>query len=136
MLYFYTEISNFNILTDFIYKQTFNHYCIFCVCACALSCICLSAASQTVAWQALLSMEFSRQEYWSRWPSPPPGDLPDPGIESTSLVSPDWQVDSLPLASTWEASNTISFKSYISLIIFSRFKKNKKYHLNYQFIKF
>ena len=33
-------------------------------------------------------MEFSRQEYWSGWPFPPPGDLPDPGIESASLVSP------------------------------------------------
>ena len=35
MLYFYIEISNFNILTDFIYKQTY--YCIFRVCACAFS---------------------------------------------------------------------------------------------------
>ena len=33
-------------------------------------------------------MEFSRQEYWSGLPCPPPGDLPDPGIEPTSLVSP------------------------------------------------
>ena len=37
MLYFYIEISNFNILTDFIYKQTYNHYCVFHVCACAFS---------------------------------------------------------------------------------------------------
>ena len=34
----------------------------------------------TVAHQAPLSMEFSRQEYWSGLPFPPPGDLPDPGI--------------------------------------------------------
>ena len=33
-------------------------------------------------------MEFSRQEYWSGLTFPPPGDLPDPGIEPTSLVSP------------------------------------------------
>ena len=33
-------------------------------------------------------MGFSRQEYWSGWPFPPPGDLPDPGIEPTSHVSP------------------------------------------------
>jgi len=32
-------------------------------------------------------MGFSRQEYWSGLPFPPPGDLPDPGIEPTSLVS-------------------------------------------------
>ena len=41
----------------------------------------------TVARQAPLSMGFPRQEYWSDLPSPPPGDLPDPGIEPTSLVS-------------------------------------------------
>jgi len=33
-------------------------------------------------------MEFSRQGYWSRLPFPTPGDLPDPGIEPMSLVSP------------------------------------------------
>ena len=33
-------------------------------------------------------MGFSRQEYWSRLPCPPPGDLPDPRIEPTSLVPP------------------------------------------------
>ena len=33
-------------------------------------------------------MEFSRQEYWSWLPFPPPGDLPDPGIEPTSPASP------------------------------------------------
>ena len=38
----------------------------------------------TVAHQAPLSMELSRQEYWSGLPFPPPGDLPDPGIEPMS----------------------------------------------------
>jgi len=46
------------------------------------------AASWAVAHQAPLSMEFSRQEYWNRLPFPVPGDLPDPGIESMSLVFP------------------------------------------------
>ena len=49
----------------------------------------------TVARQAPLSMEFSRQEYWRGLPCPPPGDLPDQGIEPVSLVL---QVDSLPLS--------------------------------------
>ena len=40
----------------------------------------------TVARQAPLSMGFSRQEYWSGWPFPFPGHLPDPGIESGSLA--------------------------------------------------
>ena len=43
--------------------------------------------------QGPLSMEFSRQEYWSGLPCPPPGDLPDPGIEPGSSAL---QVDSLP----------------------------------------
>ena len=38
----------------------------------------------TVACQAPLSMGFPRQEYWSGLSFPSPGDLPDPGIESTS----------------------------------------------------
>ena len=42
----------------------------------------------TVARQAPLSKEFSRQGYWSGLPSPSPVDLPDPGIEPASLVSP------------------------------------------------
>ena len=41
----------------------------------------------TVAHQAPLSMGFSRQEYWSRFPCPPPGDLPDPGMKTVSLLS-------------------------------------------------
>ena len=40
-------------------------------------------------------MEFSRQEYWSGWPLPSPGDLPNPGIKPVSPVSPALQVDSL-----------------------------------------
>ena len=40
------------------------------------------------SWQAPLSMEFSRQEHWSRLPFPTPGDLPDPGIKPASLVRP------------------------------------------------
>ena len=42
----------------------------------------------TIARQAPLSMGSSRQEYWSGLPCPPPGDLPSPGIEPASLVSP------------------------------------------------
>ena len=42
----------------------------------------------TVACQAPLSMGFSRQEYWSGLPFPPPEDLPDPGTELVCLISP------------------------------------------------
>ena len=52
----------------------------------------------TVACQAPLSMGFFRQEFWSELPFPPPGDLPDPGIEPASPVSPSLQVESLLLS--------------------------------------
>ena len=52
----------------------------------------------TVAHQAPLSMRFSRQEYWSGLPFPPPGDLPDPGTELVSPTSPALQADSLLLS--------------------------------------
>ena len=49
-----------------------------------LSCVRLFATPWTVAYQASLSMGFSRQEYWSGLPLPSPGDVPDPGIEPGS----------------------------------------------------
>ena len=55
----------------------------------------LFATLWTVACQAPLSMGFSRQEYWSGFLCPPPGDGPGPGIE---LMSPASQADSLPLS--------------------------------------
>ena len=63
----------------------------FCYTVCVLSHfshVRLFATRWTVALQAPLSMGFSRQEYWSGLPSPPPGDLPNPGIDSSSLISP------------------------------------------------
>ena len=58
----------------------------------------LLAAPWTVAHQAPRSMEFSSPEYWSGWPCPPPGDLPNPGIEPASPAFPALQVDSLLLS--------------------------------------
>ena len=58
-----------------------------CSCACVLShfsCVWLFATPWTVAHQAPLSMGFSRQEYWSGLPCSPPGDHPNPGMESKS----------------------------------------------------
>ena len=56
-------------------------------------CVCLFVTPWTVAHQAPLSMESSRQEYWSGLPFHSPGDFPNPGIEP---VSADLQADSLP----------------------------------------
>ena len=52
----------------------------------SLSHVQLFATPWTIAHQALLSMGFSRQEYWSGLPFPSPGDLPNPGIEPRSLA--------------------------------------------------
>ena len=53
--------------------------------------------------QAPLSMGFSMQAYWSGLPSPPPGDLPNPGIEPTSLMSPALASGLFTSSATWEA---------------------------------
>ena len=58
-----------------------------------LSRVQLFATPWTVAYQAPLSIEFSRQEYWSGLPFPSPGDLPDPAIKPGS---PALQADALP----------------------------------------
>ena len=71
-------------------------------CLCMLSCfshVRLFATLWTVAHQAPLSLVFSRQEYWSRLPCPPPGNLPDPEIEPMFPGSPALQKDSLPTES-------------------------------------
>ena len=52
----------------------------------------------TVAHQAPLSMGFSRQEYWSELPFPPPQDVPDPEFEPASPVSPALQANTFPLS--------------------------------------
>ena len=59
----------------------------------SLSLVLLFAAPWIVAYQAPLSMGFSRQECWSGLPFPSLGDLPDPGIKPKSPAS---QADALP----------------------------------------
>ena len=82
-----------------------------------------SVAPQTVALQAPLSMEFSKQEYWSGLPFPSLGDLPHPGIKPRS---PALQMDSLPSYSlylvlffhvTWHLLHYFSCLSYIFFIV-------------------
>ena len=64
----------------------------------------LFATPQTVARQAPLSMGFSRQEYWGGLPCPPPGGLPDPGIEPVSLVSSALAGRFFTNGATWEVT--------------------------------
>ena len=71
----------------FYFLAEFIDVCVFA----AQSCSTLCDPMDYIACQAPLSMEFSRQEYWSGLPFPSPGDLSDPGIEPGS---PTWQADS------------------------------------------
>ena len=79
-------------LSPFAVHQKLSWHCLLIgyVLACVLSrfnCVWLCATTWTAACQAPLSMGFSREEYWSRLPCPPPGDLSNPGIESVTLTS-------------------------------------------------
>ena len=76
----------YNVLLTSIGQQSDSviHMCVY---ADLFSCIQLFVTLWNVACQAPLSMGFSRQEYWSGLPWPPPGDLPHPGIEPESLTS-------------------------------------------------
>ena len=91
--------------------------CVYmCVCVCVCICPCdhfssvlsfkhvqIFAILQTVACQDPLSMRFLRQEYWSGLQFPPPGDLSNPGIKPTSLVSPQLAGGFFTTSATWEA---------------------------------
>ena len=72
----------------------------------------LFATPWTVACQALLSMVFSRQVYWSGMSCPPPGYLPDPGIKPTSLMSLALAGRFFTTSATWEA---LSWGHFLSI---------------------
>ena len=75
-----------------------------CVCVYSVVQSCLTLAIPwSVVRQALLSMEFFRQEYWSGLPCPPPGDLPNPGIKHRFFVPPALVCGFLTTSATWEA---------------------------------
>ena len=61
----------------------------------------------TIALQAPLSMGFSKQEYWSGFPFPSPGNLPNPGIEPMPLASPALAGRFFTTSTTWEGSSVI-----------------------------
>ena len=89
ILYVFTAYAHARVSDIIAFSRTLNT-----VRACALSrfsLVRLCATLLTVAHQAPLSREFSRQEYWSGLPFPPPEDLPDPGVKPES---PALQADS------------------------------------------
>ena len=78
----------------------------------SLSRVRLFVTPWTVAYQAPLSMRFSRQEYWSVLPFPSPGDLPDPGIEPRS---PALEADALTSVKRREAKSKGEKERYTHL---------------------
>ena len=99
------------------------------------ACMCLvmsdSATPWTAACQAPVSMEFSRQEYWSGLPFPPPGDLPNPGIEPVSPTSPAlagrvFTTESLGKSATRHRRNLIKQGAFLSNKILSYLPKTKQ----------
>ena len=67
------------------------------------SCVWFFATPWTVACQAPLSMGFSRQDYWSGLPCPPPGGLPNPGIKPKSRLSAVSAGRFFTTSTTWKA---------------------------------
>ena len=87
-------------------------------CYCVLSHLVVSESATlwTVAFQAPLSMRFSRQEYWSGLPFPSSGDLPNPGIEPASSMSPALQADSF-LLSHWRSPCVVLSSTDIQILM-------------------
>ena len=88
--------------------------------ACVLSCfsfVQLFVTSWTIAHQGLLSTGYSRQEYQSRLPFLPPGNLPNLGIEPVSLSSPALASSFFTTTVTWEAlgTNPVMFHSSLKV---------------------
>ena len=85
---------------------------------CELSCSLMSDSLQPhglyIARQAPLSLGFSRQEYWSGFPCPSPGDLAHPGIECASLKSPSLAGGFFITSATLEAQFSVVAKTELT----------------------
>ena len=102
MTFWKTTLSAFFSFNISVIFWSRKHDVLSCFC-----CVPLFAPPWIYSNQTTLSMGFSRQEYWSGLPCPPPGYLPDPGIEPTSPVAPALQADSL-LLSHWESPGNMT----------------------------
>ena len=100
-LRFSSKICNLDLMVRFM---------IYVLCAQLLQ-LCLALYnSMDCSPQASLSMRFSRQEYWSGLPYPPPGSLPNPGIEFRYLTSPALASSFFTISATWEVRSNIYLK--------------------------
>ena len=110
------------------------------VCACSVAqSVRLFVTPWTVAQQGPLSMGFSRQEYWSGLPWPPPGDLPNPGIKPKCLAL---QADSLlseppgkHLEEKWQRTKYMRDENARQLIINHTWKVREKKSQHWQLLQ-
>ena len=131
------ELSSVNSIFFWIllFKSFQFVYPLVCVCACMLSHfsrVRLCATLWTAAHQAPLYVRFSRQEYGSGLPCPPPGDLPDPGIEPVFLTSPALAGRFFTTCATWGApsmNRSQLIYSFCSLWAISSFQVGDNYKL-------
>ena len=95
LLYFHQSVYDLTFLCVYICTYMciniwgVSQWCYSCMCLCVLTLSFMSSSLWPhLACQAPLSTQFPRQEYWSGWPFPSPGDLHDPGIQPMSPESP------------------------------------------------
>ena len=94
----YKIMSSANIVLFLPFQYYAFYLALFPDCPGACSCSVASVMPDSLRPQAPPPMGLPRQDYWSGLPFPPPGDLPDPGIEPTSPASSALQADFLPLS--------------------------------------
>ena len=78
---------------------------------------------------------FSRQEYWSGLPCPPPGDLPDPGIKPASIIPPTLAGRFFIARTTWEAPVQQEDRTILSMYWITKSNKEAFLHMKYKLMK-
>ena len=98
---FLTSWVTKEVISIYIHIYTHTRTCV-CMLAKLLHCVRFFVTLWTITHQAPLSVGFSRQQYWSGLPFPSPRDLPDPGMETKSLVSPWLAGRFFTISAMWE----------------------------------
>ena len=107
-----------------------------CVCVCV--CVCARANSlqsrltlcdpMDCSPQAPLSVGFPREEYWSRFPFPPPGDLPDSGIEPVSIIPAELAGAFFTTSATWDALGGLNVATEIDVSNTAKARRTAQRH--------
>ena len=94
------------------------------MCMCVLSHVWLFVTLWTVTHQSSLSVGFSKHKYWSGLSFPPPGDIPNPGIEINLLCLLHWQGDYLPVRHQGSLAES---KNKKQMNLFTKQKQNHRH---------